>query len=383
MEHQRKGRGGRDKPETVFEDITFYSFIIESLPVGILTVNPKMAVTSFNPWAERITGFSRKEALGSYCGDILQGGMCRLNCPLRTVIDRQHPVMRIDTTIKNKNGETIPVRMNTAALLDDNGSLIGGVEAFQDITRLKTLEREKDNLISMFAHDMKSSLTIIGGFVLRLLKKSGELDGQKEKKYLGIIKSESGKLELLVNDFLQFSRLQTGRLKLNFSATSLDKELLELSDSYQLKAAQSGLRLELKNDEELPVIMADTGQLRRVFTNLLDNAIKFSKEKGTVTLCARETPDDVIVTVRDEGIGIDRDELPYVFDSFHRGRGAEKKEGFGLGLASVKTIVEGHGGRVSVQSEPGKGSVFTVILPKAGVPDPEAPNAVDPMMGRF
>jgi len=88
---------------------------------------------------------------------------------------------------------------------------------------------------------MKSSLTIIGGSVLRLLKKSGELDEQKEKKYLGIIKSESGKLELLVNDFLQFSRLQTKRLKLNFSAISLDKELIELSDSYQLKASPSGL----------------------------------------------------------------------------------------------------------------------------------------------
>ena len=255
--------------------------------------------------------------------------------------------------------------MNTAALLNDSGDLIGGVEAFQDITRLKTLEREKDNLVSMFAHDMKSALTIIGGFVLRLIKKWKQLDEGKQRDYLEIIRRESGRLESLVNDFLEFSRLQAGRLKLNLSATSLDKELMELSDAYQLKASQAGLRLELKNEEELPVIICDSNKVRRVFSNLLDNAIKFSKDKGTITLSTHANPEEVIVEVKDEGIGIEANELPYVFDSFHRGRGAEQREGFGLGLASVKAIIEGHGGRISVESEVGKGSVFSVFLPKA------------------
>jgi len=379
MKGQKKNLISGDGPEKDFQNIAFYSFIIDSLPVGILTVDPELRVTSLNRWAESLTGYSEKEAVGRYCGDVLQGGMCKTNCPLRTAISLQHPEVRVESTITNRQGETIPVRMNTAALLDDNGSLIGGVEAFQDIARLKTLEREKDNLISMFAHDMKSSLTIIGGFVLRLLKKSGELEGAKEEKYLQIIKSESSKLELLVNDFLEFSRLQTGRLKLNFSATSLDKELMELFDSYQLKAVQAGLTMKLKNDEELPVVQADTRQLRRVFTNLLDNAIKFSRQKGTITLSTHETADDVLVRVEDEGIGIEEDELPYIFDSFHRAKDVEKREGFGLGLASVKAIVEGHGGRVTVDSQPGKGSAFTVILPKAGVPTPRVSRALDPM----
>jgi two-component system phosphate regulon sensor histidine kinase PhoR len=220
----------------------------------------------------------------------------------------------------------------------------------------------------MFAHDMKSSLTIIGGFVLRLLKKASQIDEEKQKKYLGIIKNESGKLESLINNFLEFSRLQTGRLKLNFSATSLNKELMELSDSYQMKASQSGLKLELQNEEELSIIEADASQLRRVFTNLLDNALKFSKGKGTITITTHETDEEVLVKVRDEGIGIEPNELPYIFDSFHRGKGAEKKEGFGLGLAAIKAIVEGHGGRVIVKSEMGKGSVFTVVLPKVRIP---------------
>lgn len=352
-------------------DLTFYRFIIDSIPSAVLTVNADLKITGFNPWAEKITGYSKKEALGQYCGEILQGAMCLAHCPLRTVLKGHSPVSLVETTIVNKWGETVPVRMNTAGLFDDNDHLIGGVESFQDISRLKSLEREKDNLISMFAHDMKSSLTIIGGFVLRLLKKARQIDEEKQKKYLGIIKNESGKLESLINEFLEFSRLQTGRLKLNFSTTSLDKELMELSDSYQVKASQSGLKLELKNEEELSIIEADATQLRRVFTNLLDNATKFSKEKGTITITTQETAEDVIVKVKDEGIGIERNELPYIFDSFHRGKGAEKKEGFGLGLAAVKAIVEGHSGRVIVKSELGKGSVFTVVLPKFRIPQDE------------
>ena len=194
-------------------DLMFYRFVIDSLPTAVLTVNADLKITGFNPRAKKVTGYTEAEAMGHFCGDILQGGMCHVHCPLRTAVKGKKPVSLVETTIRNKRGETIPVRMNTAGLFDDDGHLIGGVESFQDISRLKALEREKDNLISMFAHDMKSSLTIIGGFVLRLLKKLRDIDEAKQEKYLEIIKNESGKLELLINDFLEFSRLQTGKLK--------------------------------------------------------------------------------------------------------------------------------------------------------------------------
>lgn len=348
------------------QDLVFYKFIIDSLPTAVLTVNADLKITGFNHWAEKVTGYSAKEALGKHCGKILQGGMCGAHCPLKTTLKGHRPIPLIETTIVNKWGATIPVRINTAGLFDDKNRLIGGVESFQDISRLKTLERERVSLISMFAHDMKSSLTVIGGFALRLLKKMAQISEEKQKQYLGIIKTESDKLEALINDFLLFARLQTGRLKLNLSAISLDKELMELSDSYTLKASQSGVKLELQNDEGLTIIVADANQLRRVFTNLLDNAIKFSKKKGTIAISTHETDEEVVVKVKDEGIGIERDEIPYVFDSFHRCKSAGEEDGFGLGLAAVKAIVEGHGGHVQVDSELGKGSTFTVVLPKDG-----------------
>jgi two-component system phosphate regulon sensor histidine kinase PhoR len=230
---------------------------------------------------------------------------------------------------------------------------------------LKTLERERNNLISTFAHDMKSSLTVIGGFVLRLLHKADTVDQQKEQRYLEIIKDESEKLETLILDFLEFARLQTGSLKLNLSATSLDKELTELREAYQPRISSAGLTLELENETALPPINGDARQLRRVFTNLLDNAIKFSQKGGRIVVLTGKSGNDIFVQVRDQGTGISSDELPYIFDAFHRGRIGTKIEGFGLGLAAVKAIVEAHGGKVLVESEIGKGSAFTVLLPSS------------------
>jgi len=358
----------RDRKETAkrpadHESLAFYKFIVDSVPTGVITVDRNLKITGFNPWAERLTGYGAEEAIGSFCGEILRGGMCDTHCPLRTALSSQEPMSLVESTIRAKSGETIPVRMNVAALFDERGSLIGGVESFQDISALKTLERERANLISTFAHDMKSSLTIIGGFVIRLLRKTEIVDAEKEKRYLEIIQEESGKLDKLISDFLEFARLQTGRLKLHFSTLSLDKELMDLCEAYQPRVTDQGLTLELKQEAALPPVTADGTQLRRVFTNLIDNAVKFSQKGDGIVVSATGDETEIRISVRDQGAGIPSEELPHIFDAFHRGKVGAKVEGFGLGLAAVKAIVEAHGGRVLVKSEAGKGSTFTVVLP--------------------
>ncbi len=357
------GTKSAKKTQANTKDLAFYKFVVDSVPSGVITVDKHLKITGFNPWAERLTGYRAEEAIGSFCGEILHGGMCDTQCPLRTALTNQEPLSLVESTVGTKRGETIPVRMNVAALFDEDGNLIGGVESFQDISALKTLERERNNLISTFAHDMKSSLTIIGGFVLRLLHKADTLDAQKEHRYLEIIRDESGKLEMLISDFLEFARLQTGKLKLNLSATSLDKELMELCEAYQPKVSSAGLTLKLENENALPPINGDPRQLRRVFTNLLDNAVKFSQKGGNVIVSTMTDASEIRISVKDQGMGISDDELPRIFDAFHRGKVGTKAEGFGLGLAAVKAIVEAHGGRVLVESEMGKGSTFTVVLP--------------------
>lgn len=361
-EHMSGDETGREE----IKDLVFRKFVLDSIPVAVVTVNAGLEITGFNPMAEEITGFLAKEAIGRYCGDILRGGLCAGHCPLQRVLRSENPLVRTETAIQNKWGETIPVRIHVAGLMTGAGQLIGGVEAFVDNSRLKALEREKANLVSMIAHDMKSPLVSIQGFTRRLLSNGENIEEETRKAYLEIVGKEAAKIESLINDFLEFSRLQTGKLQLSLGATSLDRVLLELLDVYQPKASRCGVELELRKQTILPIIEADANRLQRVFTNLLDNALKFSRNKDKVTIETQHTDEHVIVKVIDQGAGIDPNDLPYIFDPYHRGEGAKQSEGYGVGLAAVKAIVEGHGGKVLVESALGKGSVFTVVLPKNG-----------------
>jgi len=344
--------------------LTFHRFVIDHVPCAVMTVNSDFKISSVNPWAEKLTGYSAAEAIGRYCGDILQCSMCKDLCPLRGAVRGGEPVVNVETTIRNKGGETIPVTMNTAALLNDRGELVGGVEAFQDISHIKALEREKANFVSMIAHDIKSPIVAIGGFAHRILKKGLAADKEKQKKYVEIISREANRAELLLNDFLEFSRLDAGTLNLSFGPTDLNKELIDLVETYETKALKRGIKIELTSPKALPMVEADGNRLCRVLSNLMDNALKFSKDKGKIMIATEETEKAVTIRVIDQGVGIETKNIPYLFDPFHQGADGEEKEGFGLGLAIVKAIVKGHGGRVLVESEPGKGSVFSVVLPK-------------------
>jgi len=178
------------------------------------------------------------------------------------------------------------------------------------------------------------------------------------------ISREAGRAELLVNDFLELSRFEVDALKLSLGPLSLNEELVDLIKGYEPRALKRGIRIEIAGPKTLSIIEADANRLRRVFANLLDNALKFSKDKGRITIAKQETEKEVTVTVTDQGVGIDAQDMPYIFDPFNRAQEEGTGEGFGLGLAIVKAIVKAHGGRVLVESELGKGSVFTVILPK-------------------
>lgn len=338
--------------------------LVRNLPLGVITVDAEMRITELNTQGEEITGVSQADALGKFCWEVLKGENCHGSCPLMGSGAYRHHGGPLETTVLNRLRGPVPVRLSAARLSDSQGKVVGGVEVFQDISQLKSLERERANIVSMFAHDMKSPLVSIQGFALRLLTEPVKNSAERRDKYLDIIRKEAGKLEALINDFLDFSRLESGRLRLNFSATDLDKEFLELFDLFQERFAQAGMKLEMRLAEKLPVIEADAARLRRVFINLLENALKYSGAGTTVTMEASDSGPDILVKISDQGIGIAPEELPYIFDVFYRGSGRGERQGHGLGLAGVEAIIKGHGGRVMVASQEGVGSVFTVALPK-------------------
>jgi two-component system, OmpR family, phosphate regulon sensor histidine kinase PhoR len=338
--------------------------VIESMPMGVIAVNPEMQVIELNPGAQKIIGSSREKVVGNYCGDVLNGGLCGHRCPLKTVLTQQKPIVSVETTIQNIKEVVVPVRLFVSALFDKQGHLVGAVEVFQDISEIKALEQERATVHSMFAHDMKSPLVAIQGFALRMLNKESEISEDRQIQYLEIICKEAGKLEQLINDFLDFSRLETGKLTLNLSPTNLNTEFADLMETYRTRFSQAGIKLKISYKDTLPIIYADLPQLHRAFVNLLENALKFSSADSTVSFEVEETEEEILVHVSDQGIGIPAEELPYIFDAFYRGRDHRKYHGHGLGLAAVEKIVRAHKGRVWVRSEVGKGTVFSIALPK-------------------
>ena len=339
------------------------SLILDSIPIGVICLSPERKILQFNPQAEKLTGYGSEEALGRFCGDILHGGYCQSKCPLETILAEGDRVVRFETTIRTRLDQFVPVAMTSSAMFTPDGMLVGAVEAFEDISRLKELEKERSNLISMLSHDMKSPVVSIGGFARRLMNKDTENLSSQQMNGLKIIRNESDRLESMVNELLEFSRLQTGRFDLNMSPTSLDKVLIDLFEAYQPRVRERGLELKLDLNGNSPIIQADEDRIRRVLTNLIDNALKFSKDRGAITIRLEQAEKETMVMVKDEGIGIDPEDLPYIFGAFFRGRGAETVKGSGLGLAVVKTIVEGHGGSVHIESEPGRGTTLRLHLP--------------------
>ncbi|MCK5404498.1 MAG: PAS domain S-box protein [Desulfobulbaceae bacterium] len=345
----------------------FRRFILDSVPVAMVTMDADLKITSFNIRAEELTGYAAHEAIGQPCHMILRSSRCENDCPLQTVASSMESATGLEGEIVDRFGDHVPVRIGTAAIESDDGSFVGYLEVIEDIARQKEMEREKHNFISMVAHDMKSPLIAIGGLINRLKKEQTCKGNEKLQEYLRVIGDAEARLESLAQEFLEYSRLESSQLNLQQSETSIEELLQKVTEIHRPRAEEQKIDLSCEC-KPLPAIKADADRLHRVFTNILDNAIKYSPEKAEVTISVKETDQEIVIRFKDQGWGIADEELPYIFDAFYRADAKEKSTGHGLGLAAVKAIVRQHGGRVSVTSTPGKGSVFTVRLPKEEKP---------------
>jgi two-component system phosphate regulon sensor histidine kinase PhoR len=344
-----------------------YEIVKKSLPIGLTLVDEEGMIIDFNSQAEIITGYLTNEVIGTSHLELLHGISDREACPLfRYGLQRRQQTAAVETNIKQKSGDIITILASIAPLFDENQKFIGGIELFRDITEIKKLERERKNLLPMFAHDMKNPVITAGGFLSRLLsEKAGPLT-DTQASYLNIIKAELQKVEELIIDFLEFAQFETKEYKPLKSAFNIEDAFNHQIEIIRSEADKKNIQISLEYpDNFIPVVSVDGKMMDRVIANLLDNAVKYSPRDARITVKFGDWNLEVLVQVIDTGVGIPAENLPYIFDAFYRVNRDSK--GSGLGLSIAKAIIEAHGGKIWVKSAPGKGSAFSFTMPKNGV----------------
>jgi two-component system, OmpR family, phosphate regulon sensor histidine kinase PhoR len=341
-----------------------YDVVMQNLPVGFSIVDKEGIIVDLNSAAEEITGYPRDEVIGMPHFEILHGTLERDSCPvLKHALSLKEQVIAVETVIKKKNGEQITLSVTTFPLFDESGGLSGAVELFRDISEIKRHERERKNILSMFAHDMKNPITTAGGYLSRLLSGKAGVVTDKQKSYLETIREELYKVSDLVADFLEFSRIEAKAYIPVPRPFNIAKDMNGAIETAKIEADKKGISIRFEVSGEIPpLIIVDPAMIDRVIANLLDNAITYTDREGTLTVRLSKADNEILVSVTDMGRGIPEDKLPYIFDAFYRV--SREIKGSGLGLFIAKTIVEGHGGRIWAESTPGRGSTFSFTLPK-------------------
>ncbi|HLH56222.1 MAG TPA: ATP-binding protein [Verrucomicrobiae bacterium] len=258
------------------------------------------------------------------------------------------------------------LQVNGSAIFDPAGRPRGTVLVFHDLTRIKQLERTRQEFVANVSHELRTPLSLIKGYVETLL------DGAKDNpdiavKFLQTIERNAERLKLLIEDLLTISELESGRVKLALQAVELRGPVEKVLSDFKAPAAAK--QMELVDHVPDFKVRADVDRIEQVLCNLIDNAIKYGREGGKIVLNARQSdPEQVEISVQDDGPGIPAEAIERVFERFYRVDKARSREqgGTGLGLSIVKHIVQSHGGRAWARSEPGHGATFFFTLPQDG-----------------
>ena len=257
------------------------------------------------------------------------------------------------------------MQVSAVPMKDDVGGMTGAVVLFHDITELKRTDQMRSDFVANVSHELRTPLSILRGYIETLID-DPKSSSEERRRILEVMERHSKRLGLLVDDLLMLAQLESADSNLQLSDVDLPKLFGNVVHDWKKKFAEKELAVVVDLAPDLPMIRADEARLQEVLYNLLDNAVKYSRENGGVRLRAEQGRGEIALSVSDDGVGIDKNDLPRIFERFYRADKARSPEGIrgtGLGLAIVKHIAQLHGGRVEAESELGKGTTIRVILP--------------------
>jgi two-component system, OmpR family, phosphate regulon sensor histidine kinase PhoR len=339
--------------------------IISCMADGVLVINRQGQLVLWNAAASTMLRLrdtdTPDQPLAHYTG----------NEALLALVDEVHSqaptkLSLIRREIETGHGSEV-LRASVAPIRDEHGETLGTVTVLNDITELKEIDTIKSQFVSMVAHELRAPLAAIEGWLEVILTGAAGEGPEQRRKWLEKIKNRAHDLLELVNDLLVFNRMEAGKVAQNMEPLALVAVVGAAVELQQKEAEKVQVTLAVDLPPELPPIRADRKDMQRLFTNLIDNAIKYNVAGGSVRVTGAVQGGFLRVQVRDTGVGIRPEDLPRIYDEFFRAEDPRTREvrGTGLGLAITRKIVESHQGRIEVESKPGAGTTFTVFLPLA------------------
>lgn len=285
------------------------------------------------------------------------------------IIDRIKPIYNTIRDLPLSGKKLEEKKLNTNSLLFNVKNEVEewAKTQLKEIERLKELEKYRKDFVGNVSHELKTPIFNIQGYVLTLLE--GGLDDPKiNKLYLKRTEKSIDRMVSIVEDLESITKLESGELKLNFIKFDIVKTVAEVIEMEHWQASESKIKVQILNRPEKPIfVRADKKRILEVITNLIVNAIKYGKKKGYVNISFHDLEDNIIVEVADNGIGMEKKDLPRIFERFFRVDKSRSREqgGTGLGLSIVKHIIEAHNQSINVRSVVDQGTTFNFTLEKA------------------
>lgn len=339
--------------------------VMNSLVDGLILVDKRGKIAYANPRSREILGLPISALTGQTLTAMHLAIASRVTDP-ESVLDRLEQAVgnpqatsAIEITLTAPASRTVQARYFPIG--DAGGGILGLL--LRDITREKELDKMKSQLLATVSHELRTPLASIKGFATTLLRDDVDWDEESRREFLSIIDEESDRLTELISNLLDMSRIEAGILRVEPEPTDLDPILRETATEFQLMTRAHQIRVHVPH--ALPLVMADPRRARQVLRNLVENAIKYSPDGGSITISARVVNGRVRTSVADHGIGIGPEQLEHIFDRFYQVDSASTRRvgGSGLGLSICKAIIEAHGERIWVESQPDMGSTFHFTLP--------------------
>ncbi len=347
--------------------------LVENAGDAIVSTDMGDRILTWNRGAEVIFGYTKEEAVGKSLAILLAPERSKELEDIRTKVKLTGVIRNLEVRRKRKDGVFIDVALAVSPINDKAGNITAFLHLAKDITekmryeqRLKELDRMKSDFVSNVSHELRTPLTAIKASVDNMLDGITGPLGEKQARYLTRIKSNTDRLARLINDLLDLSRIEAGKIDLKPTHLLLVTLTKEVAESLRPVAVEKLISLEVASPDIGMTAWADRDKVIQVLMNLISNAVKFTPQHGKVTLAIQKNGNEwVQISVSDTGPGILPKEANKIFAKFYQiaPLGKEKTKGTGLGLAISKALVEMHGGKIWVESKVGRGSTFCFTLP--------------------